>query len=433
MTSFKCNAKSCNNKKPNDMVVFENGSHFCVKCTNNALRNISPAVYNHSNAIKINYQARDLEDIMSVDKTVQTQILNFLNKGKVKSMKCPLTDNNQEEYMVKSPAEIYTHLDKYIISQNESKRAVSLAFNRFSMAFENDKINKINVMLVGPTASGKTEMIRTLTKMGGVEFLKVDCSHLTPSGYKGNNANSVLSRLISQCDGDVERAEKSVILLDEIDKLSAGNGTTGQFYNRVQQELLKMVEGDTFEVNMGDRDPKVILDTSNILFIAAGAFVGLGGVVKPKAPVGFSQKTEEVKKIKLTSSHLIKYGLIPELVGRFNSISQLEKLDVTALKRILKDKEDNLCDEYKEIFKQMGYEVEFTKKFINTVTQKASEDVTGARALRNIIEEILAEELFSQELKNNQYMKVKRVEEEKAEESKVDDLDNILEFSGEAA
>ncbi len=420
----KCN--KCSNTDQSQIAQFNFKGQFysfCTDCLNEAFKSISPDVYTE---LRVNYHMPVLLDIFDMDDQVRfsvlqklvgekkttDNVLKFTRRPKNAHVKeCPVTKDKTY-----TPTQVMEHLNKHIIGQDNAKKAMSLAFARFQMAQRNKKINKMNIILVGPTASGKTEMARSLSKMAGVEMLKVDCSHLTPTGYKGDNVKDILVSLYKRTGGDVLKVEKSIVLLDEFDKLKSNGNDDNSLKLKTQQELLKMIEGDKFDVEIA-HNKTVTIDTSNIMFIAAGAFVGLDKIVTPKVRknIGLSSVNKEVlqeKENDLKIEHLLSFGLIPELVGRFTQVATLKKLEKDQLRRVLCEKEDNLMDEYTHIFNEMGMTVELTDAFFEEVIELASKNPTGARGLRVFTESLLEEVLYTGQAINSKYVRVKEFDQQ---------------------
>lgn len=319
------------------------------------------------------------------------------------------------------PKDIKKILDDYVIGQDRAKIALSVAvynhYKRISQKEDDDsgvEIQKSNVLLLGPTGVGKTFLAQTLAKTLKVPFAIADATTLTEAGYVGEDVENILLRLIQAADYDVELAEKGIIYIDEIDKISRMSEnrsiTRDVSGEGVQQALLKILEGTVANVppQGGRKHPNqefIPINTSNILFICGGAFDGLEQMIEKRAgnnTVGFGskimQKAEKEKKCLLnevTPHDIVKYGLIPELVGRLPVIVNLEPLDPSALVRILTEPKNAIIKQYKKLFGIDGIDVEFTPEAVNKIASLAHERGTGARGLRAIMEEAMQPVMYN--------------------------------------
>jgi len=346
----------------------------------------------------------------SICQSCNDLVAECFNESKAES------SESSEPSKLPTPKELLAVLDQHIIGQNIPKRRVSLAvynhYKRLNQSGGASTFKKSNLLLMGPTGSGKTLVAETLAKTIDVPFVIADANSLTASGYVGNDVESILSNLIQKANGDLDRAERGIVFLDEIDKIckksenpSITRDVSGE---DVQQALLKIIEGSEVDVPKGSGSrrhpnaPTEKIDTRNILFICAGAFSQLENIVEQKSSssgIGFTagvEKGEESSLIdyKVTSEDLVKCGLIPELIGRLPVVTSFNPLDAEALLKIMSEPHNSILDQFTELLSFDDVGVSFTHEYCEAVANLAFEKETGARGLRAIIEDSLQDLLF---------------------------------------
>lgn len=307
-----------------------------------------------------------------------------------------------EKISYKNPKEIFEELSINLINQDHAKKTIAMAVSKHFCRMKDPTIKKNNILIMGPTGTGKTEIVRLLGKMIDVPIAEIDASNLTAAGYKGNSVTeSVINALMSAANNKVELAERSILFIDEIDKKATFNngGEADIGTVNVQQELLKIIEGGVIRSEVEKKE----LNTSQVLFIAAGAFSGIESILNErsknsKGKIGFNQMSPE-DKVKtfqdISTDDLQKYGLIPEFLGRFSSLTFTNKLNKDDLKRILKRRDFSIIDNYKKTFKQYDCDIEFSEEFLDQVVTIASATGVGARGLEKVFEDFMQDIYFN--------------------------------------
>jgi ATP-dependent Clp protease ATP-binding subunit ClpX len=364
--------------------------------------------------LKCDFCGKSKKEVLKLFSAEDSNICNECVENCSEIIKKEKIKKNKEEFQkgLPKPHQIKEYLDKHVIGQEDAKKVLSVAlyshYKRIDKANYNDvEIEKSNIMLIGPTGSGKTLLAKSLAKIMDVPFAIADSTALTEAGYVGEDVESILSRLLAASDYDVERAQKGIVYIDEIDKIAkhhessvSGRDVSGE---GVQQGLLKILEGSEVYVPIkGSRKnastDTVLFDTKNVLFVCGGAFVGLfdkmsGGKKSPY--VGFLKSEDAPLASKdIEAKDLISFGLIPEFVGRIPVIARLEDLDVSALVRILKEPQNALIKQYKALFELDGVELEFDDGALKEIAQSAYDKGIGARGLRAIVEKMMLPLLY---------------------------------------
>lgn len=405
-------------------------------------------------------EEKQFEDVLKTIQSLSSMSTKEMPpKQKKKASKKSETLSVDVKKEIPKPSEVKKYLDRHIIGQEEAKKIMSVAvcnhYKRLNYMENNPgapEIQKSNILLLGPTGCGKTEIARALARYLNVPFTIADATTLTQAGYVGEDVENVLKGLVQKADGDFNLAERGIVFIDEIDKISRKGENTSITRDvsgeGVQQALLKIIEGTTSKIPMdgirkhpqGDNRE---LNTSNILFICSGAFDGLEEQIKKSREerkrktgrIGFNTSFEEVKKeeidMNVEQSDIVKYGLMPELVGRLPIIATVSSLDEEALKNILTEPENAIIKQYQRLLAMDGVELKFTSKALVAIAKMAMKKKIGARGLRSIIENTMNEIMFAypdiENLKEiivgaetiNKKEKPKYVVEDKKEEKKI--------------
>ncbi len=381
----------------------------CSDCFQRSVDSIKNSGMNLEDMLK-NVNFVDMTDLFAMNQEMPKA--NRIKKRTPDEEKEPPIDLKK----VPAPHIIREKLDEYVIGQEHAKKAISVAvYNHYKRVATNTlkeiEIDKSNILMIGPTGSGKTYLVKVLAKLLDVPLAVSDATALTEAGYIGDDIESVISKLLAAADNDVDKAETGIVFIDEIDKIAKKEGTTTRDVNgeSVQQGLLKLLEGSVVEVPVGATNknamvPMAQVDTTNILFICGGAFPDLENVIKERlnkrSSLGFEadlkDKYDNDEDIfsKVTMEDLRKYGLIPEFIGRLPVVFSLKGLDRDALVKILKEPKNAILKQYKKLMELDGVTLEFEDDALFAIADKAIKRGTGARALRSIIEEFMLDIMY---------------------------------------
>lgn len=349
-----------------------------------------------------------------------TDCIGFIDEARdaqLRQRKASTKGNDKSGKSIPKPKEIHEFLNQYIIGQEDAKKYLSVAvynhYKRINSQGDDDvDVEKSNIILVGPTGTGKTLLAKTIARLLDVPFTIVDATVLTEAGYVGEDIESLLTRLLQTCDYDVEKAQRGIVFIDEIDKIARKSDnpsiTRDVSGEGVQQGLLKLLEGSTVLVppNGGRKHPEqklIPVDTKNILFICGGAFDGIERKIASRLNTHVVGYGHDERSKKQQRENLMKYvmpqdlksfGLIPEIIGRLPVLTSLEPLDKEALLRILTEPKNAITRQYKKLFEMDGVELEFTEDALNLIADKAIEYKLGARGLRSIVETIMVDAMY---------------------------------------
>ena len=405
--------------KAGPMITMPGGMNFCHDCMQKAFDTVTQSGLDLSQLQNMPYMNMNLSDFSNLQ-NLNTEIPKK-NKVKKKSQ----DKEAKKEFSIKdipAPHVIKAKLDQYVIGQEQAKKVIAVAvYNHYKRAFcqtsgqegaEDDvQIEKSNILMIGPTGSGKTYLVKTLAKLLDVPLAIADATTLTEAGYIGDDIESVISKLLAAADNDVERAEKGIIFIDEIDKIAKKKNTTSRDVSgeSVQQELLKLLEGSQVEVPVGSNQknaltPMTTVDTNNILFICGGAFPDLENIIKERlnqsSSMGFASELkgkydEDPKLLSYTATEdLRKFGMIPEFLGRLPIMVTLQALTKDLMVRILTEPKNAILRQYEKLLAMDEVKLVFEDDALEWIAEEALKKETGARALRAIIENFMQDIMY---------------------------------------
>lgn len=405
--------------KAGPMITMPGGMNFCHDCMQKAFDTVTQSGLDLSQLQNMPYMNMNLSDFSNLQ-NLNTEIPKK-NKVKKKSQ----DKEAKKEFSIKdipAPHVIKSKLDQYVIGQEQAKKVIAVAvYNHYKRAFcqtsgqegaEDDvQIEKSNILMIGPTGSGKTYLVKTLARLLDVPLAIADATTLTEAGYIGDDIESVISKLLAAADNDVERAEKGIIFIDEIDKIAKKKNTTSRDVSgeSVQQELLKLLEGSQVEVPVGSNQknaltPMTTVDTNNILFICGGAFPDLENIIKERlnqsSSMGFASELkgkydEDPKLLIYTATEdLRKFGMIPEFLGRLPIMVTLQALTKDLMIRILTEPKNAILRQYEKLLAMDEVKLVFEDDALEWIAEEALKKETGARALRAIIENFMQDIMY---------------------------------------
>ncbi len=406
--------------KTGKMVQLPNHIHICQECMQRAFDSMNNGSFPYGEMIQ-NIHPEDLKNLSNMPGISMINLSDLMNqipeRQKVKKKK--KDEAPKKAFDIKSipaPHKIKEKLDDYVIGQEHAKKVVSVAvYNHYKRVATNTmddiEIEKSNMLMIGPTGSGKTYLVKTLARLLDVPLAIADATSLTEAGYIGDDIESVLSKLLQAADNDVERAEQGIVFIDEIDKIAKKKNTNQRDVSgeSVQQGMLKLLEGSDVEVPVGATSknamvPLTTVNTKNILFICGGAFPGLEEIIKERlnkqASIGFradlKDKYDEDPDLleKVNLDDIRNYGMIPEFIGRLPVVFTLKGLNEDMLVQILKEPKNAILKQYQKLLALDEVKLDFDEEALHTIAKKALEKKTGARALRAIIEEFMLDIMY---------------------------------------
>ena len=403
--------------KTGTMISMPGGIDICPDCIQKTFNSMqSMDMSKLTNMSKINMD--DLKNVDLGNFTIPNMNLNPIpERARVKKRDEKRTEPLFTMKDIPAPHKIKEMLDEYVIGQDQAKRIISVAvYNHYKRIFldkdkDGTRVDKSNILMIGPTGSGKTYLVKTLAKLLNVPLAIADATSLTEAGYIGDDIESVISKLLLSAGNDVERAECGIVFIDEIDKIAKKKNTNSRDVSgeSVQQELLKLLEGSKVEVPVGTNQKNVMapmetVNTDNILFICGGAFPALDDIIKERlqknTSMGFNSDlkdkydNDENLYAKVTNEDIRKFGMIPEFIGRLPVICTLSKLDKEAFKKILIEPKNAILKQYKRLLELDEVELSFDDDAMDWIAEQAMKKDTGARALRSIIEEFMLDIMY---------------------------------------
>ncbi len=399
------------------MVSMPVGMNLCHDCMQKAFDSVSQGGFDLSKIQNMPYMNLNLSDLGNIN----PQDIEIPNRQKIKKKTAKEPKFELDRKDIPAPHVIKQKLDDYIIGQEQAKKVISVAvYNHYKRVYLSDgqkeaegdvQIEKSNILMIGPTGSGKTYLVKTLAKLLDVPLAIADATSLTEAGYIGDDIESVISKLLSAAGNDVDKAERGIVFIDEIDKIAKKKSTSSRDVSgeSVQQELLKLLEGSTVEVPVGSNQknaltPMTSVSTENILFICGGAFPDMEDIIKErlkeKSSIGFSAELKDEHEkdsnilTKVTNEDLRKFGMIPEFLGRLPITVTLESLGRDLMIRVLKEPKNAILKQYKKLLEMDEVNLVFEDEALEWIAEEALKKKTGARALRAIIESFMLDIMY---------------------------------------